>query len=243
MEPPASKVSTPKRRFWPRFTLRVLLVFVTLVGVGLGFWTHWTNRARQQRRIVEQIEQGGGMVCYEREGPGAPEPRNFAVEWLATILSRDYLEGIVQVSLHNREAIPNLPKLHGLETIGIRDANLDDSDLTAIANCRDLVVLYIGDAYFFGDNVPKSQISDRSLILIARLPKLEIAHVHGTGFTRAGIEALAQSPTLRSLEIGLCDPSVVASDFDTIKGLGRVKSLKAWRGKEGELGFEEIIKW
>ena len=229
-----------KRPFWPRFTLRVLLVFVTIVGVGLGYWTH---RAREQGRIVEQIQQGGGMVCYEREGPGAPEPRSFALEWLAKFLSRDYLEGIAAVSIHNREAIPHLHKLRGLETLGISDANLNDSDLTAIANCRELVVLRIGDTYIFGDNVPKSQISDQSLMLIARLPKLEIASLHGTGFTRAGIEALAQSPTLRSLEIGLCEPSVVASDFDTIKGLGRIQSLKAWRGKAGELGFEEIIKW
>lgn len=229
-----------KRRFWPRFTLRVLLVFVTLVGVSLGYWTH---RAREQARIVKLIEGGGGMVCYERDGPAAPEPRSFALEWLAKILSRDYLEGIAAVSIHNREAIPNLHKLRGLETLGISDANLTDSDLTAIANCRDLVVLRIGDTYIFGDNVPKSQISDRSLFLIARLPRLEIASLHGTGFTRSGIEVLAQSPTLRSLEIGLCEPSVVASDFDAIKGLGRIQSLKAWRGKAGELGFEEIIKW
>ena len=234
-------VSPPRpRRFWPRFTLRVLLVFVTLTGIGLGYWTH---RARQQRRIVERIEQGGGMVCYERDGPTAPDPRNFAVEWLAKVLSRDYLEGISAVSIHNREAIPNLHHLRGLETLRIIDPNLNDSDLTAIANCRELGVLQIGDTYFFGDNAPKSQISDGSLILIARLPKLEIASLHGTGFTRAGIEALAQSPTLKSLEVGLCEPSVVASDFDTIKGLGRVQSLKAWRGKAGELGFEEIIKW
>jgi hypothetical protein len=218
----------------------VLLVFVTIVGLSLGLWTH---RAREQARIVKLIQEGGGMVCYEREGPVAPEPRNFAVEWLATFLSRDYLEGIAQVSLHNREAIPNLPKLHGLETLGISDSNLNDSDLTAIASCRDLVVLRIGDTYFFGDNVPKSQISDKSLILIAKLPKLEIAHLHGTRFTREGIDALAQSPTLRSLEIGLCEPSVVASDFDTIKAFGRVQSLKAWRGKAGEPGIEVIIKW
>lgn len=222
--PPVSP--TRPRRFWPRFTLRVLLVFVTLVGVGLGYWTH---RARQQRRIVEQIELGGGMVCYEREGPGALEPRNFAVEWLATFLSRDYLEGIATVSIHNRDAIPTLHKLRGLETLGIIDADLNDSDLTAIANCRELVVLRIGDTYVFGDNAPKSQISDRSLILIARLPKLEIASLHGTGFNSAGIDALAKSPTLRNLEIGLCDESVVASDFDHIKRLGRVQSLKVWR--------------
>ncbi|HEX5102946.1 MAG TPA: hypothetical protein VFV87_04000, partial [Pirellulaceae bacterium] len=55
-----------RRRFWPRFTLRVLLVAVTAVGVGLGIWTH---RAREQARIVKLIQDGGGMVCYERDGP------------------------------------------------------------------------------------------------------------------------------------------------------------------------------
>jgi len=47
----------------------VLLIFVTLVAVGLGYWTH---RAREQGRIVKRIQDGGGMVCYERDGPDAP---------------------------------------------------------------------------------------------------------------------------------------------------------------------------
>jgi len=233
-------VVSARRRLRPRFTLRLLLVAITAVCIGLAIWTH---RAREQRRVVELIEQDSGMVCYERDGPTAPEPRGLVVEWLASVLSRDYLERVVSATVHNRKVLRDLGNLRGLESLQICDHRLNDDDLAALLVCRDLRVIQIGDTYFFGDDVPKSQISDKSLHIIARLPKLETARLHGGGFTRKGIETLASSPTLRDLEIGLCNESVVARDFDKLKHLGRIQTLQAWRPTEAGLGVEEIVKW
>jgi hypothetical protein len=239
------KTNPTRRRFWPRFTLRVLLVFVTLVGIGLGYWTH---RARQQRRIVERIQQGGGMVCYERDGPLAPEPRNFVVEWMASVLTRDYLERVVAVTVvRNEGVLHDLDKLRGLESLQINDDALTDEDLIGLANCRELRHFLIGEPWLLDDDGDSSLISDKSLVRIARLPNLESARVQGKGFTRLftrlGIEALAESSTLRDLEIGLFDPSVNASDFEPMRRLGRIESLQAWGAKGSGWGGESIIKW
>jgi hypothetical protein len=228
--------STRPRRLWPRFTLRVLLVFVTLVGVGLGYWTH---RAREQRRIVERIEQGGGMVCYERDGPDAPEPRYFAVEWLAKVLSRDYLERVVSANVHDREIVRDLGRLRSLESLLITN-DLSDDDVVALARCRNLHVLQIVNVD--GTAVPKVQISDKSLHVISRLPKLQIARLNGQGFTREGIDALATSTTLRDLFIRHCDPSVTASDFDHLKRSGHLDVLNVWR-VDSSGKSEEIVDW
>jgi hypothetical protein len=216
----------------------VLLVFVTLVGVGLGYWTH---RARQQRRIVERIEQGGGMVCYERDGPTAPEPRNFVVEWLATVLSRDYLEGVTTAAVHDHELVRDLAALQGLETLIVVDEQLRDEDLLELARCKELQLLQIGDGRF---SQSRWQLEDRSLQLIARLPNLQSAHLCGTNFTGKGIDALASSPKLKYLNIGSCAGSVRASDFEKIKRLGRIQSLLAWRHNlAGKNDYDKIVEW
>jgi hypothetical protein len=216
----------------------VLLVFVTLVGIGLGYWTH---RAREQARIVKLIQDGGGSVCYERDGPDAPEPRNLVVEWLAGYLSRDHFERVVTASISGREVLRNLGQLRDLERVYIDGAVLADDDLKSLAHCRELQVLRISD--FYGEGIPKSHLTDKSLKIIAKLPRLEVASLYGTGFTRKGIETLTTSPTLRDLQIVVFDESVVASDFDNMKRLGRIQSLRAWRGKSTESVVEVIVKW
>jgi hypothetical protein len=227
---------TRPRRFWPRFTLRVLLVFVTLVGVGLGYWTH---RARDQRRIVERIEQGGGMVCYERDGPDAPDPRNFAVEWLAKVLNRDYLERVVSATIDDRKVLRDARHLTGLESLQIDDAELTDDDLTVLVHYSELRVLRICPADPFAEVNAGSQISDISLRRIARLPKLEVADLYGAGFWREGIQSLNSSLTLRKLTVGPFEESVIATDFSPLKRAGRIQSFWAWR-KKGATGFETI---
>ena len=228
-----------KHRFWPRFTLRVLLVFVTLVGVGLGYWTH---RARQQRRIVERIEQGGGMVCYEREGPVAPEPRNFAVEWLAKFLSRDYLERVDYANVRSRDAIRDLHHLRGLAGLKISFEGLRDDDLTFLSRCDGLQTLQLGDPFYLGSQFPKSTISDKSLYTIARLPRLEVAQLYGPGFSREGLVSLGSLGKLRQLQIGLCDNSVFPGDFNRAKQIGQIQTLRAWRATPNS-GVEEFVKW
>ena len=222
-------------RLWPRFTLRVLLVFVTAAGIGLGYWTH---RAREQARIVKIIEDGGGMVCYEREGPEAPEPRNFVVEWLAGKLGRDYFEGIVAASIQERELVPDVVKFRRLGRLQIFCDELDDRDVAQLARCPAIEVLNLGvDA----EN-RVTRVTDRSLLVLGRLPRLRVLHVRGAGLSEAGIDAMAASPTLQVLDLGSCAPSVDASDFDNIKRLDRIKSLLAWRGRQG--GPDEIIaRW
>jgi hypothetical protein len=238
-----STESPSRRRTIFRFTLRILLVAMTALCLGLGVWTH---RAREQRRIVERIQQWGGMVCYERDGPEAPEPRNFAVEWLAGALGRDYFERVDEVLIHDRATIEHAVQLPRLKALRSYDIALTDQDLEPLVRCRYLKSLMIRDSHFHGDQtLPKSRITDKSLALIAELPMLEVAELHGTGFTRVGIDALARSPRLTSLEIGLCDSSVVASDFDDIKRIGRIRSLRALHATPSDdgSGIKTIVRW
>jgi hypothetical protein len=233
---PASESPTSARcRFWPRFTLRVLLVFVTMVGIGLGYWTH---RAREQARVVRLIQDGGGMVCYERDGPTAPDPRNFAVEWLAARLGRDYFEGITAAGIRERESVQPVSRLHELQQLQIFCDEVNDEDIQALARCRHIEVLNIG----VGVESHLTKVTDRSLAMLAALPRLRVIHLHAREISEAGIQTIASLPTLEVLDIGSCDASVDASDLEVIKRQGRIQSLVVWRrAKSGSL--EIIARW
>lgn len=236
---PANPPTKP-RRLWPRFTLRVLLALVTVICLGLGLWTH---RAREQRRVVELIEASGSMVCYESDGPAPAYEAGSIKGWLVETMGRDYFEGIVAAYLHDRKLLRHLPIFPGLRQLHVYDPTLTDNDLAVVGRCHELRVLYVSEGEFGGDVVSNTQLGDKSLQVIAKLENLEVAELHGTDFSRAGIAALATAPSLRTLVIGLCDASVEARDFDKLKRLGRIKSLQAWRATDSPLGVEEIVRW
>jgi hypothetical protein len=73
METPAHPMreaspARPRRR-WFRYSLRTLLLAVTLVAVALAYWV---NGAERQRRAVAAIEAAGGTVRYDYERTKSP---------------------------------------------------------------------------------------------------------------------------------------------------------------------------
>src|SRR6185436_12188597 len=63
----------PKRR-WYQFSLKTLLVVLTLLCLGPGGYVAYEqNKARRQKAAVEAIEKLGGTVAYDHE---VPPPRS-----------------------------------------------------------------------------------------------------------------------------------------------------------------------
>jgi hypothetical protein len=53
-----------KQRKWLRFSLRTLLVVLTIFAIWIGFEA---NRANQQRQAVQRILAVGGSITYQHE--------------------------------------------------------------------------------------------------------------------------------------------------------------------------------
>jgi hypothetical protein len=145
MDAPAPASSQPKSRHrWFRFSLRAMLLMVTLLCMWLGVTA---NRANQQRRAAERIKAAGGDVGYDYEidenhnwrhdDPSAPSPK-----WLSDIIGVDYSATVVDVHLHD----------------------LDDDSLAALVSLPHLRSLVIFD----GPNV-----TDARLERLQELPRLE----------------------------------------------------------------------
>jgi hypothetical protein len=87
-----SRPAKPERR-WYQFSLRTLLVFVAVVGVGLGWLGGKVRRIRNEQNAVAEIQSIGGKVYYGFLGSvgGGPWPlAEVAVtrRLFATILDR-----------------------------------------------------------------------------------------------------------------------------------------------------------
>ena len=66
----------PKRR-WLQFSLRTLLVFVTLSAVACSWFVVKMQQVRRQREAVKAIMEAGGWVWYDYEfafDNGVPVP-------------------------------------------------------------------------------------------------------------------------------------------------------------------------
>jgi hypothetical protein len=135
--------------------------------------------------------------------------------------------------------VPDVVKLGRVERLQIFCDDLEDRDVALLARCPAIEVINIG--VDFENHLTK--VTDRSLVVLAKLPKLRVIHLRGTNISETGIQALATSPTLEVLDIGSCAASVDASDFDEIKRKDRIKSLLVWRNAANGEEMEVIARW
>jgi hypothetical protein len=222
------------RRFWPRFTLRVVLVLMTLLCVGLAYWT---QRARQQKRLADQVRLSGGQAFYDFEADNLSAQLTFAFSydqyfeillggkqsvekgsdvprWLLDPLGQDYFHTIVRANVCDCDELQEIEAFPRLQELVIGRGATDD-DIEHVARLRHLKQLCVG---------ADSKLTDRSLKALATMPALEIVFLDGT-FSAKGLADLAQSASLRQIRATGCDDSVDLQVVELIRRAGRVKSL------------------
>ncbi len=71
----APSESTGPRRRWFVFSLRTLLVLVTVLGVGLGWLALQLNTIHERRAALAKLPTGSYIVRYSDFGPGHAGPQ------------------------------------------------------------------------------------------------------------------------------------------------------------------------
>ncbi len=120
-DPPVT--SKPKRR-WHQYSLRTLLIFVTLFAIACSWFAVKMQQARKQREAVEAIEKLGGWVIYDNQFDDSDDiwkDRKPAVSaWLRKILGDDFFRTVVSAEQIHDASMPILKDLNE-----IRQLNLD----------------------------------------------------------------------------------------------------------------------
>jgi hypothetical protein len=179
----ATSAAPPKRRWLPRFGLRTLLIFVTLLGAGLGYFGHLLRRVTHQRYIEDKIQKANGLTRYDWElGMGA---------YLEPITNTD------QVST-NFEDLPD--GLHRMTRVTRSGTTVQTEKLPGPRILRKL----LGDdafAYVESVNFGRSSIEPFMPRLLLELPKLKVVAPGEGQVTDEWLSCIARIPQLRVLDL------------------------------------------
>jgi hypothetical protein len=140
----------PNRR-WLRFSLRALLISVTLLCV----WSAWyVNRARRQKETVEALRNCGGRVYYDYQFDDDDDAQRLILTaespWPTGLIETfgiDVLHNVVAVQLPNRsdDVIPQLASIPSLRQLWLMQAT--DDTIMQIAPLSNLEHLSVQDFY------------------------------------------------------------------------------------------------
>jgi hypothetical protein len=209
-----------KRRPWFRYSMRTLLILVTVAAIWFGLLA---QSARKQREAVQAVLAAGGSVQYDyqRRGPQS-EPRG--QRWLRKLIGDEYFQEVVGVVVQSNSAddelLLQIGKLHNLEslTVGALDSNnqrITDAGLRHIGQAKRLRSLNIGFTkvtdqglgYLAGLpalvhlDLSSTSISDDGLIALKPLKELYSLTASGTNITDRGLSVLVEVANLGELNL------------------------------------------
>ena len=149
--------NSPKSKCrWYQYSLRTLLVFVTLFAVACSWFAVKLRQARRQREAVAAIQRSSGSVMYDYEhivdedalaksGSGIWLSERRGPEWLRNILGIDFFHNVTSASIFNDDGLDRLEDLPHLQTLYLRDAGITDQGIDKVKKLPRLEKLYLCD--------------------------------------------------------------------------------------------------
>ena len=212
----------PKPR-WYQFSLKTLLVFITLICLGPGgIVAYEQQKARRQRAAVASIEKIGGRVDYDDEAV-----KRSAL--MRVILGDDQCAHVSSISLRppeSRQGFPALQKFPELTDLYVNHAS--NSDLVHLKPLANLQWL----------DLRETEVTSEGLVHLARLTKLEGLQLYGTEVDDAGVAQLANLQKLTLLDLRKTRVTDAC-----LAGLSRLESLERlylYRTKVTDAGIETL---
>jgi len=223
------------RRRWYQYSLRTLLIGVTLTGCGFGWFGAKLRSARLQRLAVERLESCNQTVVYDYETRGpdvlwyredirpAAEPPGPA--WLRSRLGKDFFATVVEIKLgtfwaqrdvFDLDVWQQFPELKRLGLYGPSFAN--DQALRQLPELPQVEELCIGASSDEGLQFLKKFPKLRSLVIeqarVSRAAVENIAGLHGLEelsvyyFADSNLKYVARLPNLRLLNLCFCGDAI-----------------------------------
>lgn len=253
-----------------RFSLRTVLVAITLLAVWLSFHC---RSAKRQQASAEAVQRHGGWVYYDYEvGPDSkfvPNPQSPVPEWLLKSLGHHHFHDIVYVNMvyddnggkrldnlnQSSEILVQLEGLPDLESLLLHDAQATDEGLKHVGKLTSLRRLFMWDAGAITDegvahlselkkleylHLSNAKISDESLRVLAQLPKLHGLSLQGNLFTDGGIKNLRSMVQLRQLAVGLGGCNITDDGLVYLKNLKGLETLDLQKTEVTDAGLKHL---
>lgn len=239
MATPAPSPNANPRLPWlrPRITLRLLLALVTLICIWLAIHV---QRAKRQKAAVKFHEVRSSRVYYDYMQEGSPQTQAFrsarnrlstspVPDWLLRPLGEDFFHSVMEIEVYDCDQLRDLEAFPGLQVVWTIGNGINDQDVEHVARLRTLRQFHVRGGYNLWNRESQSDLTDRALHLLARMPRLEKLTATGS-FSADGLAALAKSRSLREVTITGCDESVTPATAELFRVGGCVQhlSLRRW---------------
>jgi hypothetical protein len=188
--PIADDSAKPKGKLrWYQFSLRTLLMFVTLVAGLCSWYAAKRRQADRQAAAVKTLESHGYHIQYDYDYNYDPLHRTCDIptphpNWLVQLVGYDFLYDVYAVG--GRATLP--------DCIKCREPALTDADMAAFEQLPELRVIKLCNIY---GNPAKA--TDKGIAHLKKLKSLEFLDLSDTLVTDAGVRDLQNA--ISSLKI------------------------------------------
>jgi predicted negative regulator of RcsB-dependent stress response len=217
----------PKRR-WYQFSLKTLLVVLTLLCLGPGGYVAYEQRkAREQKAAVEAIEKLGGKVETNNKVPGRSP-------MLRQILGDESVGNVVSVTLNDTDVtdagLVHLSGLKGLKHLSLNKTQVTDAGLQHLSGLKELTYLCLDGR----------QMTESGLRHLAGLKELKYLQLQDPELTDAGLVHLAKLKGLKSLFLD--NTQVTDSGLVHLAGVKSLTWLTLINTQVTDAGIAELQK-
>jgi hypothetical protein len=217
----------PTRR-WYQFSLKTLLVVLTLLCLGPGGYVAYEQaKARRQKVAVGVIEELGGSVEYDQTVPA----RSAMVR---QILGDESFGNVNTVSLGWRQVsdadLVHLAEITKLKTLWLGQTDVTDAGLVHLADQKALVSL----------SLTKTKVTDAGLVHLVSLTGLTELWLDNTQVADAGLVHLSRLTGLKKLY--LTNTKVTDAGLIHLVGLTKLEKVSLENTQVSDAGVAELQK-
>jgi hypothetical protein len=220
MTAPSNAAQPKTRRRCFSFSLRTVLIFVTLAGCGMAWLGFKVQEGRRQAAAVAAIEKLGGWVRYdyefESQGGLVPNATPPGPAWLHSLLGDDFFRTVYSVGSR------------GFPVSGRQDRPIIDADLEFVKGLTTLKVLYLWG----------TKVTDADLSNLTGLTRLEELNLGNTNVSDAGLANLKGLIRLEELNLG--NTNISDAGLDYLQGLTQLKQLYLNTTQVSDAGVEHL---
>lgn len=250
-------IQTPTPRQWRvfrwQFSVRTLVIVVTLWCIAVGYIGHRVNLAAKQRAAVAALRALGARVVYDYESVENPDKWWFPTSthaspgprWLVALFGEDFVADVSEVDIDDplpisaKSALSDdtwlrFPRLERV-SIAVFSPSTEQaiSGLPDLASLKELRLCYCSNNALAHVNrfrnlirlvIAEASINDDGIQPLLQLKSLERLALQGCDVTDNGIARLCEAKGLRALDLREC-PRVTNESLLAISKLPKVDYL------------------
>lgn len=206
---------------WRQFSLRGLLILISLLAVGIGWWMHHVRQSRNDEILADEVRSKNKSI--------ACGPELLAPGWLRRLIPTDYLSIFryntywayqasdqTDLPVELRDAIPRLVRLRGLKV----SAAMGRMEWPLPQRIKNVAGLQQLEEIAFAHGVA----DDETLSILESLPNIRSLEIESCQITDKGLETIGRCKSVTKVTIHAC-PSVTAAGLSHLDHLTELSLL------------------